>query len=248
MRLLILGGTTEASALCTALAGAASIDATLSLAGRTTEPALPAIRTRIGGFGGAAGLAAFLREARIDAVIDATHPFAAQISANAVAACAQAHVPLAVFSRAPWTPGVGHRWVEVTDMPGAVAALGDQPRRIFLTVGRLALVAFAAAPRHHYCIRTIDAVDDLSAFPSRRLIRARGPFSIEDEIALMRAERIDCLVTKNSGGNATRAKLDASRALGLDVIMVARPPASGAQSLTRLDDVLAWIARHRPPP
>ena len=248
MRLLILGGTTEASALCGALAGDATIDATLSLAGRTKEPALPAICTRIGGFGGATGLAAHLRGARIDAVIDATHPFAARMSVNAAAACAEARVPLAIFSRAPWAPGQGDRWTDVPDMPSAAAALGEQPRRVFLTVGRLALAAFAAHPRHHYLIRAIDAVDDLAAFPSHRLIRARGPFNVADETALLRAERIDCLVTKNSGGNATRAKLDAARALGLGVIMVARPPGSGAERFERLADVLAWIERHRAPP
>ena len=248
MRLLILGGTTEASALAAVLARDASVEATLSLAGRTSAPVLPAIKTRVGGFGGARGLAAFLYGERPDAVIDATHPFAARMSANAVAACGEARVPLAVFSRPPWRPEADDRWTQVPDMASAAAALGSPPRRVFLTVGRLALAAFAVAPKHRYLIRTIDAVGDLSAFPRHRLLRARGPFRVEDEIALIRAEQIDCLITKNSGGDATRAKLDAARALGLEVIMVTRPPASGAERFERLADVLAWIAGHRSPP
>ena len=248
MRLLILGGTAEASALARALAGAADIDATLSLAGRTQNPDAFPLRTRIGGFGGAAGLADYLAAERIDAVIDATHPFAAQISANALSACAAARVPLAVFTRPAWTKPAGGRWTHAADMAAAAAVLGPVPRRVFLTVGRLGLTAFAAAPQHFYLIRTLEAFGAAAQFPQHRLIRARAPFCIADETALMRDGRIDCLVTKNSGGAAGAAKLAAARALGLEVVMVARPPASGAECHFELAAVLDFIACHRPAP
>ena len=248
MRLLILGGTAQASALGEALARQPAIDATLSLAGRTQTPDASPLKTRSGGFGGAAGLAAYLTRQGVEAVIDATHPFAAQISAHAVAACTAARVPLAVFDRVAWTAVEGDSWTQVADMAGAAAALGNAPRRVFLTVGRLALGAFAVAPQHYYLIRTIDAADAAGQFAQHRIIRARGPFSLDGETALMRAERIDCVVTKNSGGAATAAKLAAARLLRLEVIMVERPPASGAERFYRLDAVLAWIARHGPAP
>ena len=248
MRLLILGGTEQASALAAALACDAGIDATLSLAGRTQNPDAFPVKRRIGGFGGAEGLVQYLRAERINAVIDATHPFAAQISANAATACTTAQVPLAVFSRAEWSPVNGDRWTFVPGMAGAAAALGAEPRRAFLTVGRLALGAFAAAPQHFYLIRTIEALDAGAMFAHCRHIRARAPFPIDDEVALMRAERIDCLVSKNSGGVSGRAKLAAARALGIEVIMVTRPPASGAENVSTLEAAIDWIARHRPAP
>ena len=225
MRILILGGTTQASELARALAARADVTPLLSLAGRTQNPAATPIPTRIGGFGGAEGLAAFLRDERFDALIDATHPFAAQISANARAAAQQANVPLLVFSRAEWTPGEDDDWTQVADMAQAVAALGEAPRRVFLTQGRLQLAAFAAAPQHFYLVRAIDKPDELALLPNHRFISARGPFTLEGERELMCEERIEILVTKNSGGDATAAKLVAARELKIPVILVARPPA-----------------------
>lgn len=252
MRLLVLGGTSEASLLAAALARMPAIAATLSLAGRTQAPAAAPLPTRMGGFGGAAGLAGYLLAERIEAVVDATHPFAAQISANAVVACAAAHVPLLQFGRPAWTQQPGDRWTQVADLPGAVAALGTKlgpkPRRVFLTVGRLGLPAFADAPQHFYLVRSIDPVALEATLPHHRVILARGPFSLAEETALMQAEDIDCLVTKNSGGAATQDKLAAARALGIGVIMVQRPAGSGAPLLTTLDSVLGWIARHRAAP
>ena len=244
MRLLILGGTSEASALARALAGMNGIEAILSLAGRTQHPDAFPVATRIGGFGGAAGLAQYLATEGINAVIDATHPFAAQISANAAAACAAAQAPLAVFSRAAWAPAPGDRWSEVADMAAAVAALGAAPRRVFLTVGRLSLGAFAAAPQHYYLVRTIEPLDAAVQLPRLRHIRAQAPFTPEAETALMRAEKIDCLVSKNSGGSAGEAKLAAARALQLEVIMVRRPPPGPARRFEQLAQVLDWIAAH----
>ena len=244
MRLLILGGTSEASALARALAGMNGIEAILSLAGRTQHPDAFPVATRIGGFGGAAGLARYIATEGIGAVIDATHPFAAQISANAEAACAAARTPLAVFSRAAWAPSPGDRWSEVADVMAAVAALGATPRRVFLTVGRLSLGAFAAAPQHYYLVRTIEPLDAAALAPRLRSIRARPPFTPEAETALMQAENIDCLVSKNSGGAAGEAKLAAARALKLEVIMVRRPPPGAARRFEHLVEALDWIAAH----
>jgi precorrin-6A/cobalt-precorrin-6A reductase len=220
----------------------------LSLAGRTQNPAPAPIPCRIGGFGGAEGLAHFLREEKFDALIDATHPFAARISANARAASATSGVPLLVFSRPAWAPGEGDQWREVATMADAVAALGETPRRVFLTQGRLQLAAFAAAPQHFYLVRAIDEPDELRLLPRHKFISARGPFTLEGERELMRAEGIEILVSKNSGGGATAAKLVAARELHIPVILVARPEAEDAAETSRLDDVLAWIETHRPAP
>jgi len=248
LRILILGGTTEASELARALADRADIEPLLSLAGRTQNPAPAPIPCRIGGFGGADGLAAFLRGGKYDALIDATHPFAARISANARSASAASGVPLLVFSRPAWAPGEGDRWREVANMAEAVAAIGDEPRRVFLTQGRLQLAAFAAAPQHFYLVRAIDEPEDLALLPRHKFISARGPFTEEGERELMRSEGIEVLVSKNSGGAATAAKLLAARELRIPVVLVARPATGDAGEVSRLADVLAWIEAHRPAP
>lgn len=248
MRLLILGGTTEASALARHIAGRSDLDPILSLAGRTKNPVASPIPHRTGGFGGVAGLKAYLTETRTDAVIDATHPFAAQMSLHAAEACRDLKLPLVQFTRAPWRPAEGDRWLPVPDMPAAAEALGAAPRRVLLTVGGLQLAAFAAAPQHHYVIRTIDPPDVDGTLPDHRLILARGPFALADEIALMRDERIDLLVTKNSGGGATEAKLEAARTLGIVVVMVERPETAGVPAVDSLDAVMGWIEAHRPTP
>jgi precorrin-6A/cobalt-precorrin-6A reductase len=202
---------------------------------------------RIGGFGGAEGLGRWLRDNRIAAVIDATHPFAERISTHAAEAARAENVPLAVYTRPPWRAQAGDRWLAVPDLAAAAAALGERPARVFVTSGRLGLAAFRAAPQHHYLIRCIDAPapDDLP--PDHRLILNRGPFTLEDEIALLRTAAIEVLVSKNSGGAASAAKLGAARRLGLTVVMVERP-GLGGQSLapappvfTELAAVLGWI-------
>lgn len=230
------------------MAGDGTVVPVLSLAGRTEAPVLPPVPHRIGGFGGADGLARYLAEAGIEAVVDATHPFAPRISANAARACARLGVPLATFTRPAWTPRSGDRWVGVSTLDAAAAALGPLPRRAFLTTGRLGLAAFKVAPQHRYLIRTIDppTADDLP--PEHDLLFGRGPFPVDEEVALMRGARIDVLVTKNSGGAASAAKLDAARALGLEVVMVERPPSAAGERFTALPDVLAWIAAHRVTP
>jgi precorrin-6A/cobalt-precorrin-6A reductase len=187
----------------------------------------------------------YLTKQQIDVVVDATHPFATQMSHHAAEACGQLRVPLAVLSRPAWVPQQGDRWIRVASMEAAVDALGLPPRTVFLTVGGLQLAAFAQAPQHRYIVRTIDAPEAIGALPRHRLILARGPFGIDDEIALMRAEGVAMVVTKNSGGAATRAKLAAARTLGIDVVMVERPAAGQVPAFFEIPAVLAWIEAHR---
>ena len=245
LRLLILGGTSEASRLARALADEPGVAPLLSLAGATRSPAPSPIPQRIGGFGGAEGLAAFLRAERIGALIDATHPFAERMSANALAAARATGTSVLVFSRPPWTRQAGDRWREVATMAEAVEVLGPQRRVVFLTQGRLQLAAFAKAPQHRYVVRAIDRPTEVDALPEHKLILARGPFALDDEIVLMRGEGVEILVTKNSGGAATYAKIKAARALGVEVVIVGRPQAPDAPTVFSLDEAMAWVRAQR---
>ena len=246
MRILILGGTTEASALARLLSGRSEFRPVLSMAGRTSDPRSLPIPTRIGGFGGVDGLARFLVQERIEAVIDATHPFAAVMSHNAAEACAQVQIPLLALRRPPWTAQDGDRWIDVSSMHEAVQALGDQPRRVFLTVGRLELPPFAAAPQHTYLVRTIEPIGEALPVPNVISIQDRAPFNETAERALMARERVDVVVTKNSGGDATYPKIAAARALELPVIVVARPEKPrGVEEVASADAALEWLeCRH----
>ena len=248
LRLLILAGTSEASALARRVADEPGIEADLSLAGATANPAPAPIPQRVGGFGGREGLAHFLESQRIDAVVDATHPFAARMSDHAFSACRTAGVPLVAFTRPPWAQRNGDRWREVATIDEAVDALGLQRRIVFLTQGRLELAAFARAPQHRYVVRAIDPPAEADALPDRRLILARGPFALDGELALMREEKIEILVTKNSGGRATYPKIEAARMLGVQVVIMRRPKPPEARTLYDIDDVMAWIASHRAAP
>ena len=241
MRLLILGGASEASALAARLVGRKDVAAVVSLAGRTQNPALSALPTRIGGFGGIEGLRAYLRGQRIDAAIDATHPFAAQISRNAARACGAEGVALLSFTRPPWERVSGDRWIEAADIDAAVAALGAAPKRVLLTQGRMRIAAFAQAPRHFYIVRAIEPPEDLAALPLHRLILARGPFDLEAEIALMRDAGVEILVSKNSGGAATYAKIEAARRLAIGVVMLTRPALPEVERTHELEAALDWI-------
>jgi precorrin-6A/cobalt-precorrin-6A reductase len=243
MRVLILGGSTEASALARLVAGREEIEAVFSLAGRTQNPAPLPIPLRVGGFGGIEGLIDYLGRERIDAVIDATHPFAAQMSHHAEAACRAHRLPRLVLTRTPWTAVEGDRWIEIADAAQAAQALGSVPRRVFLTVGRLSLPAFAIAPQHRYVVRAIEEPEGLAALPNHRLILTRPPFRIEDEVRLMREEKIDTLVSKNSGGEASYAKIAAARELGLPVVMINRPKPADGPSLHDPQAALDWISR-----
>jgi precorrin-6A/cobalt-precorrin-6A reductase len=240
-RVLILGGTTEARQLAGRLAGRIGLDVTLSLAGRTASPAAQPVPVRIGGFGGVAGLADYLVRERIGALIDATHPFAAVISANAAAAARKSNVPRVALRRPAWVAVDGDHWIEVAGVIEAVQALGSTPRRVFVALGRNDLAPFADAPQHHYLIRSVDPVDPPLPLPHASYVTGRGPFSEADDRALMTAHRINVLVAKNSGGAATYGKIVAARALGIDVIMLRRPPAPDVTSVETVDDAGAWL-------
>jgi precorrin-6A/cobalt-precorrin-6A reductase len=243
LRLLILGGTTEASALARLLADEPRIAPVLSLAGRTKNPVLPPIAHRIGGFGGVEGLAWYLSEERVKLLVDATHPFAARITPNAVEAARIAGVPLLRLERPGWTPRDGDDWHPVSSMAEAALALGDAPRRVFLTIGRQDLIPFRdLAAQHAYLIRSVDAPEAALLPPRARLITARGPFAETAERALLTDNRIEFLVTKNSGG--ADAKLAAARHLGLSVIMVDRAPALPGARVETAEAAMKWILSH----
>lgn len=243
MKLLILGGTSEASALAGALATVPEYQATISLAGRTQNPALQPLPSRSGGFGGVEGLARYLEVNGIDALIDATHPFAAQISHNAEIAAQQTGTALLVIRRPAWQMQPGDCWIEAADLRAAAVALGRAPHRVLLTIGRKGLTPFVAAPWHHYVVRSVDAPAPVQLPPRAEVITARGPFAVDDECALLRDRRITIMVTKNSGGSATEAKLTAARRLALPVVMVARPPPPNAETVATVSEALAWLAR-----
>lgn len=241
MKILILGGTAEARALAAALADRKVFAVTLSLAGRTAEPAPQAVPVRRGGFGGAEGLARHLRDEGIDVLIDATHPYAAIISANAAKAAADAAVMLLALRRPAWKKVAGDTWIEVESIADAVAALGAAPRRVFVALGRKELQPIEAAPQHFYLIRSVDPVDPPLSVPLAEYITARGAFTEAADRALLEGHGIDVVVAKNSGGESTYGKIAAARVLGLPVIMLRRPVLPEAESVATVDEVLAWL-------
>jgi len=236
---LILGGTGDARQLAERLAKRDDLRVTLSLAGRTAAPLQPDAAVRSGGFGGVEGLAHYLWEERVDALIDATHPFAARISANAVTAAKDAGIPLIVLARPAWQQAVGDIWIQVDDVAAAAAVLGEVRRTVFLAIGRQELAPFVAAPQHRYIVRSVDAVD--AALPDAEYILARGPFGEAEERELLLRHGIDVVVSKNSGGDATYGKVAAARELNIPVVMVRRPQPSGAAGVASIEEVLAAL-------
>ncbi|BCM71031.1 putative precorrin-6X reductase [Streptomyces sp. EAS-AB2608] len=220
---LILGGTTEARRLAADLAARPGVRVTTSLAGRVTRPAALPGEVRTGGFGGPDGLADWLRTHRVDALVDATHPFAASITDHAARAARATGVPAVVLRRPGWRPGPGDRWYDVPSLAAAAEALPGLGSRVFLSTGRLGLAAFAGLTGLHFLVRSVEPPEPPLP-PDTRVVLARGPFTVTDETGLLRAHRIDVLVTKDSGGEATAAKLTAARDLGLPVVVVRRPP------------------------
>lgn len=220
-----------------------------SYAGRTAAPRGQALPVRIGGFGGAEGLARYLRAGGFSHVIDATHPFAAQMSRNAVAACAATGTALAAIERPRWQAGPGDDWTLVPDIPEAVAALPDAAAPVFLAIGRQHLDAFAARPQHDYLLRLVDP-PEAQPLPRARVVVARGPFDLAGDLALMRAHGTRIVVAKNAGGDAARAKLDAARILGARVVMIERPAIPPRPVFATPESVLAWLhgASPRPDP
>ncbi|GAA4829491.1 cobalt-precorrin-6A reductase [Saccharopolyspora rosea] len=238
-RVLVLGGTGEARALAARLVERPGTHVTSSLAGRVREPRLPPGQVRVGGFGGADGLAEWLRRERIDALVDATHPFARAITDNAVTAAERAGVPRLLLRRPGWRPGPGDDWRPVPSMPAAAAALPGLGERVFLSTGRQGLAHFAALDLW-FLVRTVDPPEP--PLPARtEVLTARGPFTVDEEADLLRRHRIDVLVTKDSGGAMTAAKLTAARELGLPVVVVQRPPQPAGPSAETVAEAVAWL-------
>jgi precorrin-6A/cobalt-precorrin-6A reductase len=237
MRILLLGGTSEARALAARLQP--DVDVISSLAGRVPEPALPVGEVRIGGFGGVDGMRRWLSEADVDAVVDATHPYAATITAHAAAVCGKLGLPHLVLARPAWDPG--DALVVRSDVEAAKTVAADGFSRVFLTTGRSGVKAFVDVDAW-FLIRAVTA-PDADTLPQRhQLVLSRGPYHYDDELALLRDHGIDALVTKNSGGAMTRPKLDAAEALGVAVVMVDRPPLPpNVVTVTTVDEAADWV-------
>lgn len=239
-KVLVLGGTTEASALARLLAGH-GIAATLSYAGRTESPRAQPVPVRVGGFGGVDGLADHLRETGVTHLVDATHPFAATMSAHAVEAARRVNVAHIALTRPAWQAIAGDRWRTVADIDAAVAALSGPGLRVLLALGRMHVAAFAAQPQHHYLLRFVDQPDQPPPLPHHALVVDRGPFTAAGDRALLQRHAIDLVVSKNAGGAGAEAKLVAARELGLPVLMIDRPPVPQRYEVHRPEDVLAWL-------
>jgi precorrin-6A/cobalt-precorrin-6A reductase len=245
-RVLILGGTTQALAAAERLNATKGIEVITSMAGVTRHPRRPEGSLRQGGFGGAEGLARYLRDETIAAVLDATHPYAAQISRHAAAAGEEAGVPVLHLARPPWEARMSDQWHEVANARDAAAWLNTSSladgATVFLTIGRTDLAAFAETPRLTYLSRSIEAPDPSAATVISHVILARGPFSREDELRLLTENQIACVVAKNSGGTASYPKIEAARDLGIPVVMITRPnPPTGTRAATA-EDAIAWVS------
>ncbi|MBF9051947.1 cobalt-precorrin-6A reductase [Roseobacter sp. HKCCD9010] len=238
---LILGGTTEATALARAVAER-NQNATVSFAGRVERPLRQPLPQRVGGFGGVAGLVQYLQAHQITHVIDATHPFAVQMSRNAVVACAEASVPLTALTRPAWTPVTGDNWEHVPDIAGAVAALNRPSKRVMLAVGRMHLADFAPNPQHSYLLRLIDPPAEPLPFPDAEVILDRGPFDAASDQRLMQSRGIELVVSKNSGGTGAYAKIAAARSLGVSVLMIDRPLPPPRHEVHDVPAVFDWLA------
>ncbi|WP_035699392.1 cobalt-precorrin-6A reductase, partial [Bradyrhizobium genomosp. I (2014)] len=195
------------------------------------------------GFGGVSGLADYIRREAITHLIDATHPFAAEMSRNAVAACAEAGTPLIALERAPWTRATGDHWIETRDVNAAAAALPEAPANVFLAIGRQHIAPFASRPQHAYTLRFVDPPEAPLPFAADVIV-SRGPFTLEGELVMMRTRGIAWIVARNSGGEGARAKIDAARMLGLPVIMISRPQLSERLRAESVTEVMQWLG-HR---
>jgi precorrin-6A/cobalt-precorrin-6A reductase len=240
--ILLLGGTADAMRLAQSLAEAGHL-ATYSIAGRTTAPSLPPLPHRIGGFGGVEGLLAYLRAEAITHVIDATPPFAAQMSQHAAQACTALDLPLIALERAPWIAGSGDNWRFFKNIPTMATALPLRQTRIFLAIGRQNLTDFADQPQHQYLLRLIDPPGELP-LPYAQVVLSKGPFTLDGDLALMRAHGTQLVIAKNAGGEAARAKLDAARTLGLPVWLAERPQIPARDRAETGAQVMSWLTRH----
>lgn len=219
----------------------AGVDSVYSYAGRTEAPVAQPLPVRVGGFGGVPGLVDFLVTQSFTHVIDATHPFAAQMSRNAVDAGRITGLPLIALEREPWRSGEGDRWTHVPDLAAAIAALGEAPQRVFLAIGRQTLDAFAVAPQHHYLLRLVDPPAGPLPLPKSQVVIARGPFTVEGDRALLLDHRTQVIVAKNAGGAGAEAKLTAARELGLPVILIDRPHVPQRKVARTVAEVMGWL-------
>ncbi len=241
-RVLILGGTGDAAELAAKVSVIPGVEVITSLAGRTRQPSAPLGTVRVGGFGGSTGLAAYLCEQNIDLLIDATHPFAAQISWNAATAAAEVGIPHLMLVRPAWEKVAGDNWIEVESVEAAAKAIPATAKRVFLTIGRQQLAPFATLAETWFLMRSIDPPAPDTATPNGKLLLDRGPFSLEQERQLLREYQINAIVSKNSGGDATYAKIIAARELGIPVVMVHRLAMPLGEQVADVDSAVAWLA------
>jgi precorrin-6A/cobalt-precorrin-6A reductase len=240
VKLLLLGGTAEARDLAARLAGRPELSLVSSLAGRVRDPKLPAGEVRVGGFGGVPGLVDWLRDQRVDLVVDTTHPYAVTMQANAAAACGQLGLPRLRLARPGWRAQDGDRWHRADSLAGAAAVLASLGTRVFLTTGRQGLAAFAGLERLWFLIRCVD--QPAGPMPARReVLLARGPYRREQERALMERFGVEVLVTKDSGGSLTAGKLEAARDLRLPVVVVRRPASPPGPSVETVEEAATWV-------
>jgi precorrin-6A/cobalt-precorrin-6A reductase len=241
---LILGGTTEAARLAASLSErfGARLAVTTSLAGRTRTPGSVVGAVRVGGFGGAPGLAAWCSENQVTFVIDATHPFANVISSNARRACDTVDIPRLMLVRAPWCAEAADDWRKVASLEAAAAILPDIGKRIFLSIGAAHLAGFAGLHGVHLVVRMIDPPGDALPLADYSVILDKGPFDAAAERELLQREQIDALVSRNSGGSATFAKIKAARSLKLPVVMVTSPAREDGERVESVEGALQWIA------
>ncbi len=241
MKLLLLAGTGEARRIAAALAGRGDIEVVASLAGTTRAPASLPVETRTGGFGGDAGFEAWLDEHKPDAILDATHPFAARISARTARISQARGLPYSQLLRLQWQSGDGDRWTEVSSEKHVVAVIPEDTN-VFLATGRQTLSQFAELAKNRRLLcRQIDPPDGPFPFPDGDWVIGRPPFSKEQEIALFEQLAVDWLVVKNAGGDASATKLEAARALQIPVAMIARPPQPDAPKVETVEEALAWV-------
>lgn len=239
--LLILGGTGDASELAAMASTIPGLKVRVSLAGRTSQPGEVCGIVRIGGFGGIDGLVTYLQTEQIDLLIDATHPFASQISWNAAAAVKEVGIPSLMLVRPAWDKDKNDNWIEVESVEAAANILPSLAKRVFLTIGRQQLAPFANLNNIWFLMRAIDSPSPDTPLPQGKLLLARGPFSLEDEKKLLLEYEIDTIVSKNSGGGATYAKIIAARELGIKVVMVQRAVMPEGEKAASVDDVMAWL-------
>jgi precorrin-6A/cobalt-precorrin-6A reductase len=243
-RVLVLGGIGEAAQLAAQAVALPGVEVITSMAGRVCHPLAPAGSMRIGGFGGAAGLIDYIRQQHIELLIDATHPFAAHMSHHAATAAQACGLPHLMLVRPPWEPMTGDHWLAVESIATAVTALPGIARRVFLTIGRQELAAFAPLQDLWFLMRMIDPPGPDTPVPPGTLVLGRGPFTLEDERQLLHTYAIEAVVSKNSGGDATYAKIIAARELGLPVVMIQRPSMPAGEQVADVEHAMAWLQQH----